>query len=121
MVTQLNTGKIVVVPFWDGYRIFSDLQLLIGGDHATRIMALIVDYCQIDAQAYYHQLQAITKLPTTNPDNVEGVDKMIMDLGSEVFKTFYTNQLFVPMGQYRYNLHQVMVSGKLALLHKHTL
>lgn len=121
MVAQPNLPKIVVIPFWDGYRIYADLQVLIGGDHTDRITRLVVDYCQANAQDYYNSLTAIVNLPTTNPNNIMDVDDMIMKLGMEVYKTFFKYQLFSPTNTFGYRLHQVTSSGKLALLHKLTL
>jgi hypothetical protein len=122
MVHQPNTSKVVVVQFWEGYRIYADLQVLIGGDHTDRIMRLIVDYCQFDASAYYKSLVSIVNLPTTNPNNIIDVDEMIMSLGRHVYATFFKYHLFAPnqIG-FGYRLHQVMNSGKLALFHKLTL
>lgn len=122
MVHQPNTSKVVVVPFWEGYRIYADLQVLIGGDHTERIMRLIVDYCQFDASAYYKSLVSIVNLPTTNPNNIIDVNEMIMSLGRHVYATFFKYQLFSPnQSGFGYRLHQVMNSGKLALFHKLTL
>lgn len=121
MVYQPNTSKVVVVPFWEGYRIYADLQSLIGGDHTDRIMRLVVDYCESNAEKYYVSLAAIVNLPTTNPNNIMDVDEMIMKLGTEVYKTMFLHQLFTPASSFGYRLHQVMTSGKLALFHKQTL
>ena len=121
MVYQPNLPRVVVVPFWEGYRIYADLQALIGGDHTDRITRLIVDYCQANAQDYYVSLAAIVNLPTTNPNNIMDVDDMIMKMGIEVYKTFFRHQLFTPTSSFGYRLHQVMASGKLALIHKQTL
>lgn len=121
MVAQPSTGTIVLVPFLAGYQIYRDLQDMIGGDHTARITRLIVDYCQLDKAAYYAQLQAIANLPNTNPGNIQGVEKMVMQLGQEVYVTFFNHKLFTPLGCFGYRLHQVMVSGKLALIHKRTL
>ena len=122
MVHQPNTSKVVVFPFWEGYRIYADLQVLIGGDHTDRIMRLIVDYCQFDASAYYKSLVSIVNLPTTNPNNIIDVNEMIMSLGRHVYATFFKYHLFTSnqIG-FGYRLHQVMNSGKLALYHKLTL
>lgn len=121
MVSQPNCGKIVVVPFWEGYRIYADLQVLIGGDHTDRIMRLVVDYCQSDATAYYNSLCSIVNLPTTNPNNIIDVNSSIMKLGSLVYKAFYEYRLFEAASLYGYRLHQVLASGKLALFYKQTL
>lgn len=121
MVAQPNIPRVVVIPFWDGYRIYADLQVLIGGDHAERITRLVVDYCQQDVNAYYQSLAGIVNLPTTNPNNIMDVDDMIMKMGMEVYKAFYFHRLFTPTNTFGYRLHKVMDSGKLALFYKQTL
>jgi len=87
--------EIRALDFPKGYELYQDFVIMCGSDaHANRVIRLIVDYCEFDSQRYMSSAERIAQLPTTNPNEIEGIEETLVRFAMEVYMLAYRQKLF---------------------------
>lgn len=111
---------MLVLDFYRGYAYFQEFSELTGSmAHADKVFRLIVDYCELDQYRYAANVERIARLPSTNPDEIEGIEELLVRFAVEFYTLMYNKRVFKALEGSKFPYEYVRFAGsRIILQHK---
>lgn len=112
-----NTKELFVLNLRKGYGHYQDYSVVYGDAQAERTFSLVTNYCELDMNRYIANAERIACLPSTNPNEIEGVGELLVRFAMELYLAVRQEKLFSNQGIFKYEFFR-MASYRLYLQKK---